>query len=195
MARLGQICLAFNPCSSPLRVPRSSPSIIYFTLYCSDSTCLLLWAGKSDKPLAQTQGLDKPLNVISHAWQVNANPCRILDVGKAMLHCRPLEHTGADSPGECALNWGCGSILHSPPNAGKRAQSWSQFPTSVIFWKPSRFSYFDWWLTASPQAFCTIVLPWNLLTSSSRFDQILWGVGEEGEEEKSGFQGLRLFGK
>ena len=100
-----------------LRIPRSFPSIIYFTLY-------LLWQhmlpsaygqGKSEKPLAQTQGLDKPLSM-SHAWQVNANPCRILDVGrKAVLTVGPgtLEQTHLES-----VLWtrGCGSILHSPSN-------------------------------------------------------------------------------
>lgn len=41
--------------------------------------------GKGDKPLAQTQGLGKPLSM-SLALQVGADLCRIFDAGRKALH-------------------------------------------------------------------------------------------------------------
>ena len=112
-----------------LRIPRSFPSILYFISYLLRQHMLpsAHGQGKGDKPLAQTQGLDKPLSM-SHAWQASANPCRILDVGgKAVLIGGPGAVKQIHLEG---VLWtrGCSSILHSPSNWQKARKLGVNFP-------------------------------------------------------------------
>ena len=125
---------------------------------------------------------------MSHACQVSANPCRILDVGRKAVR---IVGPGTVEPIYLeGVLWtrGCGSILHSPPLTGKRPESWGSIPQLSHFWKPSTFKLLtDSWPHLPAFLYhCTSMKPAN---PSSYFDQSPLRCRRVRGGEESGFQG------